>query len=78
MRMLARSGSGRLAEAGSQTSNPMWESVGWQDDDRHAEECRMNRGGRLIAVDVVQAIQAQLGIRPGRVYLVRPHAIPLT
>jgi acyl-CoA synthetase (AMP-forming)/AMP-acid ligase II len=29
-------------------------------------------------VDVVQAIQAQLGIRPGRVYLLRPHSIPLT
>jgi acyl-CoA synthetase (AMP-forming)/AMP-acid ligase II len=30
------------------------------------------------AVEVVQAIQAQLGIRPGRVYLMRPHSIPLT
>jgi acyl-CoA synthetase (AMP-forming)/AMP-acid ligase II len=30
------------------------------------------------AVEVVQAIQAQLGIRPGRVYLLRPHSIPLT
>jgi len=30
------------------------------------------------AVDVVQAIQAQLGIRPGRVYLLRPRSIPLT
>ena len=30
------------------------------------------------AVNVVQAIHAHLGIRPGRVYLVRPHAIPLT
>ena len=30
------------------------------------------------AVDVVQAIHAQLGIRPGRVYLLRPHSIPLT
>jgi len=30
------------------------------------------------AVDVVQAIHAQLGIRPARVYLLRPHAIPLT
>jgi acyl-CoA synthetase (AMP-forming)/AMP-acid ligase II len=30
------------------------------------------------AVEVVQAIQGQLGIRPGRVYLLRPHAIPLT
>jgi acyl-CoA synthetase (AMP-forming)/AMP-acid ligase II len=29
-------------------------------------------------VEVVQAIQAQLGIRPGRVYLVRPQSIPLT
>ena len=29
-------------------------------------------------VDVVQAIHAQLGIRPGRVYLLRPHSIPLT
>lgn len=30
------------------------------------------------AVDLVQAIHAHLGIRPGRVYLLRPHAIPLT
>jgi acyl-CoA synthetase (AMP-forming)/AMP-acid ligase II len=30
------------------------------------------------AVEVVQAIHAQLGIRPGRVYLLRPHAIPVT
>ncbi len=30
------------------------------------------------AVEVVQAIQAELGIRPGRVYLLRPHSIPLT
>jgi hypothetical protein len=30
------------------------------------------------AIEVVQAIQTQLGIRPGRVYLLRPHAIPLT
>jgi acyl-CoA synthetase (AMP-forming)/AMP-acid ligase II len=30
------------------------------------------------AVEVVQAIQAQLGVRPGRVYLLRPHSIPLT
>jgi acyl-CoA synthetase (AMP-forming)/AMP-acid ligase II len=30
------------------------------------------------AVEVVQAIQAQLGIRPGRVYLLRPRSIPLT
>jgi acyl-CoA synthetase (AMP-forming)/AMP-acid ligase II len=30
------------------------------------------------AVEVVQAIQGQLGIRPGRVYLLRPHSIPLT
>ena len=30
------------------------------------------------AVDVVQAIHAQLGIRPGRVYLLRSHAIPVT
>ena len=30
------------------------------------------------AVNVVQAIHAHLGIRPGRVYLLRPHAIPLT
>lgn len=30
------------------------------------------------AVEVVQAIHAQLGIRPGRVYLVLPHSIPLT
>lgn len=31
-----------------------------------------------LAVDVVQAVHAHLGIRPGRVYLLRPHAIPLT
>ena len=30
------------------------------------------------ALDMVQAIHAQLGIRPGRVYLLRPHSIPLT
>ncbi|HUL99082.1 MAG TPA: class I adenylate-forming enzyme family protein, partial [Mycobacterium sp.] len=30
------------------------------------------------AVEVVQAIHGQLGIRPGRVYLVVPHSIPLT
>jgi len=30
------------------------------------------------AVEVVQAIHAQLGIRPGRVYLLLPHSIPLT
>jgi acyl-CoA synthetase (AMP-forming)/AMP-acid ligase II len=30
------------------------------------------------AVNVVQAIHAHLGIRPGRVYLLRPHSIPLT
>jgi len=30
------------------------------------------------AVDVVEATYAQLGIRPGRVYLLRPHGIPLT
>ena len=30
------------------------------------------------AVEVVQAIQAHLGIRPGRVYFLRPHSIPLT
>jgi acyl-CoA synthetase (AMP-forming)/AMP-acid ligase II len=30
------------------------------------------------AVQVVEAIYAQLGIRPGRVYLLRPHGIPLT
>jgi acyl-CoA synthetase (AMP-forming)/AMP-acid ligase II len=30
------------------------------------------------AVEVVQAIHARLGIRPGRVYLVRPRAIPIT
>ena len=29
-------------------------------------------------MNVVRAIHAHLGIRPGRVYLVRPHAIPLT
>ncbi|MCX6543992.1 MAG: AMP-binding protein [Acidobacteria bacterium] len=29
-------------------------------------------------VDVVDAIHAQLGLRPGRVYLLRPHGIPLT
>jgi acyl-CoA synthetase (AMP-forming)/AMP-acid ligase II len=30
------------------------------------------------AVEVVQAIHAQLGVRPWRVYLLRPHSIPLT
>lgn len=30
------------------------------------------------AIDLVQAIHAHLGIRPGRVYLLKPHAIPLT
>ncbi len=30
------------------------------------------------AVDLVQAVHTQLGIRPGRVYLLRPHSIPLT
>lgn len=30
------------------------------------------------AVNVVEAVHAQLGIRPGRVYLLRPHSIPLT
>lgn len=29
-------------------------------------------------VDVVQAVYARLGIRPGRVYLLQPHSIPLT
>jgi acyl-CoA synthetase (AMP-forming)/AMP-acid ligase II len=29
-------------------------------------------------IDMVQAIHAHLGIRPGRVYLLRPHSIPLT
>jgi acyl-CoA synthetase (AMP-forming)/AMP-acid ligase II len=30
------------------------------------------------AVEVVQAIHGRLGMRPARVYLVRPHAIPIT
>ncbi len=30
------------------------------------------------AVDVVQAVYAQLGIRPGRVYFLLPHSIPIT
>jgi acyl-CoA synthetase (AMP-forming)/AMP-acid ligase II len=30
------------------------------------------------SIDIVQAIHAHLGIRPGRVYLLRPHAIPIT
>jgi acyl-CoA synthetase (AMP-forming)/AMP-acid ligase II len=45
----------------------------------------LNRPGRLggpelqeSAVDLVQAIYGQLGIRPGRVYLLRPHSIPIT
>jgi acyl-CoA synthetase (AMP-forming)/AMP-acid ligase II len=29
-------------------------------------------------VEVVQAVKAQLGTRPGRVYLLKPHSIPLT
>lgn len=29
-------------------------------------------------IDVVQAIHSHLGIRPGRVYLLRPHSIPIT
>lgn len=29
-------------------------------------------------VDLVQAVYAELGIRPGRVYLLRPHSIPIT
>ncbi len=30
------------------------------------------------AVGLVQAVHGQLGLRPGRVYLLRPHSIPLT
>jgi acyl-CoA synthetase (AMP-forming)/AMP-acid ligase II len=30
------------------------------------------------SIEVVQAIQAQLGIRPGRIYMLRPHSIPFT
>jgi acyl-CoA synthetase (AMP-forming)/AMP-acid ligase II len=30
------------------------------------------------SLDVVEAIQQHLGIRPGRVYFLKPHAIPLT
>jgi acyl-CoA synthetase (AMP-forming)/AMP-acid ligase II len=30
------------------------------------------------AVEIVQSINRQLGIKPGRVYLVKPHVIPLT
>ena len=33
---------------------------------------------QAAAVDLVQAIHAQLGIRPGRVYLLPPHTIPIT
>jgi acyl-CoA synthetase (AMP-forming)/AMP-acid ligase II len=31
-----------------------------------------------VALEVVEAIHAQLGIRPGRVYLLRPHSLPIT
>ncbi len=31
-----------------------------------------------VAVEVVQAIMQQFGIKPGRVYLLKPHVIPLT
>ncbi|MEI6668046.1 MAG: AMP-binding protein [Acidobacteriota bacterium] len=30
------------------------------------------------AISIVEAIHAQLGLRPGRVYLLRPHGIPIT
>ncbi len=30
------------------------------------------------AIEIVQCIQKQLGIKPGRVYLLKPHTIPLT
>jgi acyl-CoA synthetase (AMP-forming)/AMP-acid ligase II len=33
---------------------------------------------QAAAVDLVQAIHAQLGVRPGRVYLLPPHSIPIT
>lgn len=36
------------------------------------------QGFQESAVQVVEAIYAQLGLRPGRVYLLRPHGIPLT
>lgn len=35
-------------------------------------------GWQAAVVDVVQAIHAELGIRPGRVYLLAPHGIPIT
>ena len=35
-------------------------------------------GLRDLAIDIVQAVHAQLGLRPGRVYLLRPRAIPIT
>jgi acyl-CoA synthetase (AMP-forming)/AMP-acid ligase II len=39
---------------------------------------RGESGFQDAAVEVVQAIHARLGIRPGRVYLLRPHSIPIT
>ena len=41
------------------------------------------RGGRPEAweetvIEIVEAIHARLGLRPGRVYLLKPHGIPRT
>ncbi len=35
-------------------------------------------GYRELAVEIVDRFHRQLGFRPGRVYLVKPHALPLT
>jgi acyl-CoA synthetase (AMP-forming)/AMP-acid ligase II len=46
-------------------------------------ETRMNRAGGetealALITEIVRRIHANLGFRPGRVYLVKPHTIPLT
>ena len=67
----------RCAAVGIDSSGPEGEQL-WL----FAEVSRPGAYGEAelydASVDVVQAIHAQLGIRPGRVYLLRPHSIPLT